>query len=602
MQKEIEMMKNVILNDWITEIKALCSPESIVIWEGTQKQFDELAEDCVRTNKAIRLNPEKRPNSLLFRSHPSDVARVEKRTFISTSKESDAGPTNNWISPDELKPIMLKLFQGCMLGRIMYIIPFSMGPIGHSFSKIGVEITDSPYVALNMHIMTRTGNQVLDLINHGEEFVKCLHSVGYPLKPGQMDPDWPCAPMEEKYISHFPEENMIWSYGSGYGGNALLGKKCFALRIASNQAKNEGWMAEHMLILKLTDPFGTIKYVTGAFPSACGKTNLAMINPTLEGWKAETCGDDIAWMRVQKDGRLYAINPENGFFGVTSGTCQKSNPVALETVRNNTIFTNTALTDDFDVWWEDLTEETPDHLIDWHGNDWNKGDSFRPDHPNARFTVPLTNCPILAKEYEEHVPISAILFGGRRPDTIPLIHQSLNFCHGIFIGSIMGSQITSAIIDDNIGKVRRDPFAMLPFIGYNISDYVNHWVDIYHKSTDDLLPKIFFINWFRRDENNKYIWPGFGENSRILKWILERTDEKANFDITPIGLVPDIDRLDLEGLTISRDALQELFKVDKEAWLKEIQLITDYYKIYGDSLPHVLQTQLKKLKDRFDLE
>jgi len=595
------MIKNATLNDWVTEITSLCTPEKVTIWEGTQKQYDELADECVRTNKAIRLNPKKRPNSLLFRSHPSDVARVEKRTFISTTKESDAGPTNNWISPEELKPIMLDLFHQCMTGRTMYIIPFSMGPIGHSFSKLGVEITDSPYVALNMHIMTRTGIQVLDLINQGTEYVKCLHSIGFPLEPNQPDPDWPCAQMDKKYISHFPEENMVWSYGSGYGGNALLGKKCFALRIASNQARNEGWMAEHMLILKLTDPAGKIKYVTGAFPSACGKTNLAMINPSLEGWKAETCGDDIAWMRVQKDGRLYAINPENGFFGVTSGTSKKSNPVALATVKDNTIFTNTALTDDFDVWWEDLTDEAPDHLIDWHGNDWFKGDTFRPDHPNARFTSPLTNCPILAKEYEEPVPISAILFGGRRPDTIPLIHQSFNFLHGIFIGSIMGSQITSAIIDDNIGKVRRDPFAMLPFIGYNISDYVNHWVDIYHKSTDALLPKIFLVNWFRRDESNKYLWPGFGENSRILKWILDRTENQANFEISPIGLTPDINRLELEDLAISQNALKELFEVDKDAWLKEIQSINNYYKIYGESLPNVLRTQLKKLKNRFDI-
>ncbi len=595
------MIKNATLNDWVTEITSLCTPEKVTIWEGTQKQYDELADECVRTNKAIRLNPKKRPNSLLFRSHPSDVARVEKRTFISTTKESDAGPTNNWISPEELKPIMLDLFHQCTTGRTMYIIPFSMGPIGHSFSKLGVEITDSPYVALNMHIMTRTGIQVLDLINQGTEYVKCLHSIGFPLEPNQPDPDWPCAQMDKKYISHFPEENMVWSYGSGYGGNALLGKKCFALRIASNQARNEGWMAEHMLILKLTDPAGKIKYVTGAFPSACGKTNLAMINPSLEGWKAETCGDDIAWMRVQKDGRLYAINPENGFFGVTSGTSKKSNPVALATVKDNTIFTNTALTDDFDVWWEDLTDEAPDHLIDWHGNDWFKGDTFRPDHPNARFTSPLTNCPILAKEYEEPVPISAILFGGRRPDTIPLIHQSFNFLHGIFIGSIMGSQITSAIIDDNIGKVRRDPFAMLPFIGYNISDYVNHWVDIYHKSTDALLPKIFLVNWFRRDESNKYLWPGFGENSRILKWILDRTENQANFEISPIGLTPDINRLELEDLAISQNALKELFEVDKDAWLKEIQSINNYYKIYGESLPNVLRTQLKKLKNRFDI-
>ncbi len=595
------MTKNVSLNDWITEIQTLCTPDNVVIWNGTQKEYNDLAEDCVNNGKAIRLNPKKRPNSLLFRSHPSDVARVEKRTFISTTKKYDAGPTNNWVSPSKLKPIMTGLFRNSMAGRTMYIIPFSMGPIGHEFSKIGVEISDSPYVVLNMHIMTRTGSRILDMLNNGSEFVKCLHSVGYPLKPGQIDPAWPCAPMEDKYISHFPEDNMIWSYGSGYGGNALLGKKCFALRIASNQARNEGWLAEHMLILKLTDPKGNINYITGAFPSACGKTNLAMINPSLEGWKAETCGDDIAWMRVQNDGRLYAINPENGFFGVTSGTSEKSNPVALATVKDNTIFTNAALTDDMDVWWEDLTEEAPNHLIDWKGKDWYRGSDIRPDHPNARFTSPLTNCPILAKEYEEPVPISAILFGGRRPTTIPLIHQSYDFLHGIFIGSIMGSQITAAAIDANIGKVRRDPFAMLPFIGYNIADYINHWLDIYHQSTDALLPKIFFVNWFRRDENNKYIWPGFGENSRILKWILERTKDYANYKPTPIGMIPNVARLDLSNLKISKGALDTLFEVNRDAWTEEINSIDEYYKIYKDTLPNVLKNQLHLLKERFKI-
>jgi len=596
------MTKNALLNEWIEDIKNLCKPDQIVFWDGTKKQYDELSETMVLKGKAIRLNPKKRPNSLLFRSDPSDVARVEKRTFISTTLKRDAGPTNNWISPDVLKPIMLELFNGCMVGRTMFVIPFSMGPVGHEFSKIGVEITDSPYVALNMQIMTRTGKSVLDLINKGLEFVKCLHSVGYPLKPGQIDPEWPCAPMEQKYISHFPEENMIWSYGSGYGGNALLGKKCFALRIASNQAKNEGWLAEHMLILKLTNPNGKINYVTGAFPSACGKTNLAMINPTLEGWKAETCGDDIAWMRIKEDGRLYAINPENGFFGVTSGTSEKSNPNALATVKSDTIFTNTALTDDFDIWWEDLTDEAPDHLIDWMGNDWYKGISKdRPDHANARFTAPLTNCPSLAKEYEEAVPISAILFGGRRPTTIPLIHQSFDFKHGIFIGSIMGSEITAATIDENIGKVRRDPFAMLPFIGYNIADYVNHWVDIYKQSTDELLPKIFFVNWFRKDDQNKYLWPGFGENGRILKWILERTNNIINYRITPIGLVPDIKKIDLKGLNINKKQLDMLFEVNKETWDGEIQSIKRYYnEIYQDKLPLVLKTQLEQLIKRFE--
>ncbi len=594
------MTKSKKLNEWIEETKSLCNPDEIILWTGEQTQYDKVADECVASGKAIRLNPKIRPNSLLFRSDPSDVARVEKRTFISTKHEKDAGPTNNWISPDELKPIMTELYRNSMVGRTMYIIPFSMGPIGGEMSQIGVEITDSPYVALNMQIMTRTGNKVLELIENGQDFIKCLHSVGYPLQPGEEDPKWPCAPMEDKYISHFPEENLIWSYGSGYGGNALLGKKCFALRIASSLAKKQGWLAEHMLILKLTSPDNKVRYITGAFPSACGKTNLAMINPSLPGWKAETIGDDIAWLKIKEDGRMYAINPEAGFFGVSSGTSYESNPNAMETIKSNTIFTNVALTDDNDVWWEDKTEEAPEHLIDWHGNDWYKGDETRPDHPNARFTAPLKNCPSLAKNFEEPVPISAILFGGRRPTTIPLVHQSYSFNHGIFIGSIMGSQITSAIISDSIGKVRRDPFAMLPFIGYNIADYVNHWVEIGKQSIEELLPKIFFVNWFRRDENNKYIWPGFGENSRILKWILERTENKENYIKTPIGYVPDINKLDLSNLKITDEALKTLFEVNKKDWQEELVSITEYYKMYGKTLPKVLDEELKAVKKRFE--
>ncbi|MFW5889259.1 MAG: phosphoenolpyruvate carboxykinase (GTP) [Bacillota bacterium] len=594
------MIKNQKLLTWIEEIKNLCKPKDIIIWTGTQKQYDKTADLEVKSGKAIRLNPKKRPNSLLYRSHPSDVARIEKRTFISTTKASDAGPTNNWISPKELKPKMLKLFKDSMQGRTMYIIPFSMGPIGLSMSRIGVEITDSAYVALNMHIMTRTGNKVLDLINSGEDFVKCLHSVGYPLKPDTSDPVWPCAPIENKYISHFPEENMIWSYGSGYGGNALLGKKCLALRIASSMASKNDWLAEHMLILKLTDDKNNVKYITGAFPSACGKTNLAMINPTLKGWKAETIGDDIAWMEIKEDGKMYAINPEAGFFGVAPGTSKKSNPNAIETISKNTIFTNVALTDDNDVWWKDLTKDPPHHLIDWLGNDWYKGDFVRPDHPNARFTAPLTNCPTLAQNYESPVPISAILFGGRRPSTIPLVHQSYDFEHGIFLGSIMGSEITAAILDDNVGKIRRDPFAMLPFIGYNISDYINHWVTIGKKSNDKLLPKIFYVNWFRKDKDG-FLWPGFGENSRVLKWILERTEGKDNFKETPIGLIPKLENFDYSNLNISKDKLKDLFKVDKNIWQEEIASIEKYYKIYGDNIPNVLKEQFINLKKRFNI-
>jgi phosphoenolpyruvate carboxykinase (GTP) len=593
------MTKNATLNAWIEEIRNHTNPDDVVIWSGSQKEYDDLSDHLVKTKKAIRLNPKKRPRSLLFRSDPSDVARVEKRTFISTEKQENAGPTNNWIAKNQLMPLMWDLYENSMKGRTMYVIPFSMGPIGLEMSRFGVEITDSPYVVLNMHIMTRTGQKVLDLINEGADFVKCLHSVGYPLEPGQEDPSWPCAPMEKKFITQFPEERMIWSYGSGYGGNALLGKKCFALRIASAIAKDEGWLAEHMLILKLTSPKNEVKYITGAFPSACGKTNLAMINPSLKNWKAETIGDDIAWLKIKEDGLMYAINPEAGFFGVTSGTCYKTNPTAMNSIKSDTIFTNVALTDDFDVYWEGLSQE-PDHLIDWHGNDWYKGDENRPDHPNARFTASLTNCPSLADEYEKPVPISAILFGGRRPSTIPLIHQSFNFKHGIFIGSIMGSEITAAAIDENIGKVRRDPFAMLPFIGYNIADYINHWLDVSKQTTEEKLPKIFFVNWFRK-ENGKFLWPGFGENSRVLKWIFERTDDENNYVESAIGLLPDTNKFDFNGLNIDKKNIDILFGIDKGEWLEETEAIRKYYySLYQENTPLVLREQLSDLIVRLE--
>jgi len=592
------MITNKELNHWIQEITDLCQPKDVVIWTGKQEQYDALMEEEIKAGKAIRLNPKLKPKSVLYRSHPSDVARVEKRTFISTSKASDAGPTNNWIHPDELKTKMLSLYQGSMKGRTMYVIPFSMGPVGLDMSKIGVEITDSAYVALNMQLMTRTGLDVLDLINQGQSFIKCLHSVGYPLNENQSDPSWPCAPMEDKYIAHFPEEDMIWSYGSGYGGNALLGKKCLALRIASAMAQKEGWLAEHMLILKLTNPNNEIKYITGAFPSACGKTNLAMINPSLKGWKAETLGDDIAWLSIKEDGKMYAINPEAGFFGVAPGTSKKTNPQAIETISHNTIFTNVALTDDGDVWWEGLSKEPPKHLIDWQGNDWYLGDERRPDHPNARFTSPLTNCPILAKEYEQPVPISAILFGGRRPTTIPLVHQSFDFEHGIFFGSIMGSEVTAATLDDQIGKIRRDPFAMLPFIGYHIADYIKHWQSIKEQTNEDLLPKIFYVNWFRKD-NKGYIWPGFSDNVRVLKWIWDQIDEKNYGVKTPIGYLPDIKKMDLSNLNLDQDRFNQLFEIDSNVWKKEVQSISSYYSnLYGDSLPKLLDNQLRALKER----
>lgn len=594
----IKMIKNKILLDWVEEVKDICEPDELIIWDGSQKIYDDTVKSEISLGKAIQLNPELRPNSILYRSHPSDVARIEKRTFISTSKKEMAGPTNNWISPDVLKPIMLDLFKGAMKGRTMYVIPFSMGPIGLDMSRLGVEITDSAYVALNMHLMTRTGSDVVELINQGQTFTKCWHSVGYPLDNFMEDPAWPCAPMEKKYISHFPEENTVWSYGSGYGGNALLGKKCLALRIASALAKEQGWLAEHMLILKLTNPENKTKYITGAFPSACGKTNLAMINPSLKGWKAETVGDDIAWLHLKDDGQLYAINPEAGFFGVASGTSKKTNPHAIETVSRDTIFTNVALTDEGDVWWKDLTNEAPDHLIDWLGQDWYKGMDTRPDHPNGRFTSALTNCPTLAKNYEEPVPISAILFGGRRPTTIPLIHQSFSFNHGIFMGSIMGSEITAATIDENIGHVRRDPFAMLPFIGYNISDYINHWASFTNKTTESKLPKIFYVNWFRKDGLG-YIWPGFGDNIRVLSWIWDRIDQKENYVKTAIGLLPNLEDFNTEGIDLDPDRLQELFDVDHDVWIKESNSIKNYYQdLYENNLPTVLENELNQLLER----
>ncbi|MGD9909147.1 MAG: phosphoenolpyruvate carboxykinase (GTP) [Candidatus Izemoplasmatales bacterium] len=597
-----QMNKYQVLNDWIQEVKELCEPKEVVMWHGTKKEYTDLLDQMVLDKKAILLNQEKRPGCYLFRTDISDVARVENRTFISTELQRNAGPTNNWISPQVLKPIMTDLYRGSMKGRTMYVIPFSMGPISSPYAKLGVEITDSPYVTVHMHIMTRTGDQAYDLIN-GDNFVKALHSVGYPLDEFQKDVPWPCAPIEQKYISQFPEENMIWSYGSGYGGNALLGKKCFALRIASAKASKEGWLAEHMLILKLTSPLHEVKYITGAFPSACGKTNLAMINPSLAGWKAETLGDDIAWMHFDNEGYLKAINPEAGFFGVAPGTSYKSNPNAMITMEKDTLFTNVALTDDGDVWWEDMTEEAPEHLIDWLGNDWYRGMQEKPAHPNSRFTSPIINNPIVASNFDdpEGVPISAILFGGRRPNTIPLIHQSFSFQHGVFLGSIMGSEITKAVISKEYGKVRRDPFAMLPFIGYHIADYVAHWLKLGKTHEQSHLPKIFYINWFRK-ENGKYLWPGFGENVRILEWVFKRIDHKVDAIKSPIGYLPKYEDLNLEGLNIDKDIFDKIFKIDPTEWLEEVRKIEEHYQIYGDLLPGELRDELNQLESRLHIE
>ncbi len=594
------MIKHKKLQAWVDEIAKMTQPDKVQWINGSEEEKAALLALAVKQGSAIPLNPEKRPGCYLFRSDASDVARVENRTYIASRKEEDAGPTNNWIDPVELKKTMTGLYTGCMKGRTMYVIPFSMGPIGSPIAKVGVEITDSPYVVLNMGIMTRMGQAVIDFLGEEGEFIPCLHSVGAPLAEGQKDVAWPCAPMDKKYISHFPEERTIWSYGSGYGGNALLGKKCLALRIASSIAREEGWLAEHMLILRLTSPEGVVKHICGAFPSACGKTNLAMLVPTIPGWKVETVGDDIAWMKFGKDGRLYAINPEAGFFGVAPGTSMDSNPNAMISASKNTIFTNCALTDDGDVWWEGIGYDAPDHLIDWKGNDWTKDSGTPAAHPNARFTAPAIQCPVIADSWEDPagVPIDAILVGGRRKTTIPLVHQSFDWNHGIFLGSIMGSEITAAVISDKIGQVRRDPFAMLPFIGYHVCDYLQHWFDIGAMTTADKLPKIFYVNWFRKDSDGRWLWPGFGENSRVLKWIVEQVAGTGKSVATPIGIMPTADAIDVEGLDVSAHDMEELLKVNKDEWLNEVESIRKHYDGYGKKLPKELAHQLEALEAR----